>query len=78
MCPCDCGDCEKRLQPYVDRELTSAELVEVEEHLAGCSYCRRCYQLEVTFRRVVKRVLVAEPMSPELKAKLASLRTPLA
>jgi len=23
MCPCDCGDCEQRLQPYVDRELTA-------------------------------------------------------
>lgn len=77
MCPCDCGDCEQRLQPFVDRELSAAEIVEVEEHLDSCGYCRRCYQFEATFRRVVKRVL-AEPMPPELKAKLASLRTPLA
>ena len=77
MCPCDCGDCEQRLQPYVDRELTAAEVVEVEQHLASCGYCRRCYELEDTFRRVVKKVLV-EPMPPDLKAKLAALRTPLA
>jgi mycothiol system anti-sigma-R factor len=76
MCPCDCNDCEQKLQPYVDRELTAEELVEVEEHLARCSYCARCYQFEATFRRVVKRVL-AEPMPPALKERLSALRTPL-
>ena len=77
MCPCDCSDCEQKLQPYVDRELTASELVEVEEHLATCGYCRRCYQFEATFRRVVKRVLAAEPMPLELKQRLLQLRTPL-
>jgi anti-sigma factor (TIGR02949 family) len=76
MCPCDCSDCEQKLQQYVDRDLTEIELVEVEEHLAGCGYCRRCYQFETTLRRVVKRVL-AEPMRPELKQRLRDLRTPL-
>jgi mycothiol system anti-sigma-R factor len=76
MCPCDCSDCEQKLQQYVDRELTLVELVEVEEHLTSCGYCRRCYQFESTFRRVVKKVL-AEPMPPELKQRLLDLRTPL-
>jgi anti-sigma factor (TIGR02949 family) len=76
MSPCDCSDCEQKLQQYVDRELTAVELVEVEEHLTSCNYCRRCYRFERTFRMVVKRVL-AEPMSPELKQRLLDLRTPL-
>jgi anti-sigma factor (TIGR02949 family) len=73
---CNCKGCEERLQPYVDRELTAVEVVQVEAHLAKCRYCERCYEFEVTLRRVVKRVLV-EPMPPELKTKLAALRTPL-
>jgi RNA polymerase primary sigma factor len=60
----------------LDRELTLEEIVEVEEHLTSCGYCRRCYQFESTFRRVVKKVL-AEPMPPELKQRLLELRTPL-
>ena len=48
----------------------------VEEHLATCGYCRRCYQFEVSFRRVVKKVL-AEPMPADLKQRLLDLRTPL-
>jgi len=73
---CNCEGCEERIQPYVDRELTAEEVVLVEAHLAGCSYCRQCYEFEATLRRVVKRVL-GEPMPPQLKAKLVALRTPL-
>jgi anti-sigma factor (TIGR02949 family) len=73
---CNCTECEQRLQPYVDRELTAAEVAEVETHLESCTYCRCCYEFEATLRRVVKRVLI-EPMSAELKARLVALRTPL-
>lgn len=73
---CNCSDCEQRIQPYVDRELSAEEVVEVEAHLAGCSYCRCCYEFEATLRRVVRRVLV-EPMSTDLKVRLSALRTPL-
>jgi anti-sigma factor (TIGR02949 family) len=76
MGSCSCGDCERLLQPYVDRQLTVEERVEVEAHLEGCSYCRRCYQLEEGFRGQLRK-LAAEEMPPELKAKLAALRTPL-
>jgi anti-sigma factor (TIGR02949 family) len=74
---CNCTECEQRIQPYVDRELTLEEVAEVEAHLAGCGYCRCCYEFEATLRRVVKRVLVVEPMSADLKSKLTALRTPL-
>lgn len=73
---CNCSGCEERIQPYVDRELTAEEVARVEDHLATCSYCRRCYELEATLHRVVKRLL-AEPIPPHLKAKLVALRTPL-
>jgi anti-sigma factor (TIGR02949 family) len=72
--PCD--KCEQMMQPYLDRYLTDAEIEEAEEHLAGCEYCRKRYRFEEEFRRFVREA-AAEPMPPELKAKLAALRTPL-
>ena len=74
---CDCAECEQMLQPYLDRVLTEAERLEAEEHLDGCSYCRKRYRFEEHLRRFVRQAVVAEPMPPELKARLADLRTPL-
>jgi anti-sigma factor (TIGR02949 family) len=72
--PCD--QCEEMLQPFLDRELTAAERAQAEQHLDGCEYCRRRYRFEVDLRRFVRQAVV-EPMAPELKARLSSLRTPL-
>jgi mycothiol system anti-sigma-R factor len=71
-----CAKCEEVLQPYLDRELTDAEKAEAEAHLDECSYCRKRYRFEESLRRYVREA-AAETMPPELKAKLAALRTPL-
>jgi anti-sigma factor (TIGR02949 family) len=71
-----CEKCEEVLQPFLDRELSEAEVQEAEAHLDGCSYCRKRYRFEETLRMYVRQAF-AEEMSPELKAKLAALRTPL-
>ena len=71
-----CEKCEEMLQPYLDRDLTDAERAEAEEHLDGCSYCRKRYKFEVELRRFVRKAVVEE-MPPDLKQKLAALRTPL-
>jgi anti-sigma factor (TIGR02949 family) len=71
-----CEKCEQMMQPFLDRVLTEEERLEAEEHLEGCAYCRRRYRFEAEFRRFV-RTAISEPMPPELKAKLAALRTPL-
>jgi anti-sigma factor (TIGR02949 family) len=72
--PCD--QCEELLQPYLDRELNDEERAEAERHLDGCSFCRKRYRFEVELRRFVRQAVVEE-MRPELKVKLAELRTPL-
>jgi hypothetical protein len=51
-------------------------VAEAQKHLADCSWCAKRYHFEERLRRYV-RVAVSEPMSPELKTKLAALRTPL-
>jgi anti-sigma factor (TIGR02949 family) len=71
-----CAKCEEVLQPYLDRELTEDERAEAEAHLDACNYCRRRYRFEESLRRYVREAAV-ETMPPELKAKLAALRTPL-
>jgi mycothiol system anti-sigma-R factor len=71
-----CEKCEEVLQPFLDRELSDAERAEAERHLDHCSYCRRRYKFEEKLRMYVRQAC-AEEMPPELKAKLAALRTPL-
>jgi anti-sigma factor (TIGR02949 family) len=71
-----CAKCEEVLQPYLDRELTDDERAEAEAHLNACSYCKKRYRFEESLRRYVREAAV-ETMPPELKAKLAALRTPL-
>jgi mycothiol system anti-sigma-R factor len=71
-----CEKCEEVLQPFLDRELSDAEYAEAEAHLDECSYCRKRYRFEEKLRMYVRQAW-AEEMPPDLKAKLASLRTPL-
>jgi anti-sigma factor RsiW len=71
-----CAMCEQMLQPFLDRELTQAERLEAERHLDGCAYCRKRYRFEEKLRMFV-RMAAVEQMDPQLKVKLAALRTPL-
>ena len=71
-----CVYCEEVLQPFLDRQLSDDERAEAERHLADCDYCRKRYRFEEHLRMFVRQAAV-EPMAPELKQKLAALRTPL-
>jgi anti-sigma factor (TIGR02949 family) len=71
-----CEQCEEMLQPFLDRELTETERALAESHLDECGYCRKRYRFEESLRRYVRQAW-AEGMPPDLKAKLAALRTPL-
>ena len=72
-----CAKCEEVLQPFLDRQLSDAEVAEAESHLDECSYCRKRYRFEETLRVFVRQAVAAEPMPVELKQKLIDLRTPL-
>ena len=71
-----CEKCGEVMQPYLDRALDDVERAEAEHHLAECGYCRKRYRFEESLRRYVRQAW-AEGMPPELKQKLAALRTPL-
>ena len=71
-----CAHCEEVMQPFLDRVLSESELAEAERHLADCGYCRKRYRFEETLRLFIRQTVI-EPMPPELKERLAALRTPL-
>ncbi len=71
-----CERCEEMMQPFLDRVLDEVERAKAEVHLDACGYCRKRYRFEESLRIFVRRAC-SEQMPPELKLKLASLRTPL-
>jgi anti-sigma factor (TIGR02949 family) len=71
-----CEKCEELMQPFLDGTLSDEEVAAARRHLDRCSWCARRYHFEERLRHYV-RVAVSEPMSVELKARLAALRTPL-
>jgi mycothiol system anti-sigma-R factor len=71
-----CEQCEELMQPYLDRTLSDEERAEAERHLDDCPWCKKRYRFEESLRVFVRHAC-SEPMRPELKARLAALRTPL-
>jgi mycothiol system anti-sigma-R factor len=71
-----CVWCEEVLQPYLDRQLTERERAEAQAHLDGCGSCAKRYRFEENLRQFVRHA-ATEEMDPELKERLAALRTPL-
>ena len=64
------------MQPYLDGTLSEVEVAEAQIHLERCRWCAKRYRFEERLRHYV-RVELSETMSPELKARLVALRTPL-
>lgn len=59
----NCGDCAKALNPYLDRELSDEDVVQVRSHLEACRGCLHLYQFEESLRRLV-RVKCQEQAAP--------------
>lgn len=67
----NCGDCARALNPYLDRELTDEDVIQVRSHLESCAGCLHQFQFEESLRRLV-RVRCREQSAPEsLRAKIA-------
>lgn len=57
MTPLDRFTCEetfRRLDDYMDRELSPAELAAVEAHLSTCAVCTREFRFEATVLQQVR------------------------
>jgi mycothiol system anti-sigma-R factor len=66
----NCRDCAKALNPYLDRELSDDDVVQVRGHLEDCEGCLHLYRFEESLRRLV-RVRCQEQGAPEsLRARI--------
>lgn len=66
----DCQEAARRLNPYLDRELTSAEVVEVQRHLDACGGCADHFVVAGSIKRLVHRCLCDEAAPERLRQRL--------
>ncbi len=59
-----CRNCLEALNPYLDRELSDEDVVQVHAHLESCHGCQHLFRFEESLRRVV-RVRCLETRAPE-------------
>jgi mycothiol system anti-sigma-R factor len=74
-----CQTCLKALHPFLDRELSDEDIVQVRVHLDECPGCLHLFQFHESLRRLV-RVRCQEQQAPEglrarITARLAAERT---
>lgn len=69
----NCGDCERALNPYLDRELSEEEVVQVREHLDACSGCLHHFEFEESLRRLV-RARCQEQAAPDSLRQRITIR----
>jgi mycothiol system anti-sigma-R factor len=50
----NCPDCKEKLDRFVDRELNSTEVLEVQLHLEGCPDCMENYEFQAQLKRLIK------------------------
>jgi anti-sigma factor (TIGR02949 family) len=66
-----CEELFRRLDDYLDRELTAAETTMVREHLETCATCAAEYAFESSVLRNVREKLRHIAAPPDLMAKIS-------
>ena len=66
-----CEEAFRRLDDYLDRELSATEMELVREHLETCAACTREFTYEAGILHEVRRKLARVEVSPELLARIA-------
>ncbi|MEP6574050.1 MAG: zf-HC2 domain-containing protein [Gemmatimonadota bacterium] len=61
----------RRLDDYLDRELTPEEMVRVREHLETCEGCAQEFAFEASILRAVRNRLPRLAAPPELLARIS-------
>ncbi len=69
----DCRETLDKLYEYLDRELSSQELVEVRQHLDDCPPCRDRFHFEENVLRAVRRCCRDVSAPPSLVEKVRKI-----
>jgi mycothiol system anti-sigma-R factor len=67
-----CKNCKQALYPYIDRELSDEDIVQVRDHLDACRGCLHLYEFEASVRRLVRVKCRETIASDELRARIAA------
>jgi mycothiol system anti-sigma-R factor len=67
----NCEEAMRRLEFFLDHELTAEEEAEVRHHLEACPPCVRHFRFDEKLRRLV-RVCAGPPAPPSLRARVES------
>jgi anti-sigma factor (TIGR02949 family) len=71
-----CEDAFRRLDDFLDRELSAKEMRLVEEHLQTCDACTREFAFEASLLKGVKQKLAHLPVPPDLLSRILAQLVP--
>jgi len=74
----NCEEVFRRLDDYVDRELSPREIELVEEHLGLCAMCAREFAFEQSLLRQVREKLARLTVPADLAQRISHALTELA
>jgi mycothiol system anti-sigma-R factor len=66
----NCRDCAQALNPYIDRELSDEDVIQVRGHLEACGGCLHLYQFQESLRRLVRVRCQEQSAPPSLRARI--------
>lgn len=67
-----CSHCMSKLDAFTDRELSDAEVVEVQHHLDDCPPCKDRFLFESDLKRLIK-VSCQERAPESLRGKIRQI-----
>lgn len=70
--PLNCDEALRRLDDYVDRELSSQEIRDVAAHLDICGMCSEEFDTEQELLAAIRAKLAHIKMPPDLMARISS------
>jgi mycothiol system anti-sigma-R factor len=71
----NCPDCKEKLDRYVDRELSSSEVLELQLHLESCPDCADQYEFQAHLKRLVKHSCDCDSAPVAFREKLRQILT---
>jgi mycothiol system anti-sigma-R factor len=69
----NCKDCVERLETFLDRELSDAEVVEVKRHMDECGGCVQRFEFYAELKRLIFHSCGQERAPLELRDKVGKL-----
>jgi len=68
-----CQECADKLDRFVDRELNSTEILEMQLHLEACPECTDHYEFQAHLKRLVEHSCECDAAPPAFREKLRQI-----